>query len=126
METTTTAASWSFSQKLLFRFFLILFLLYIFFNLNGVLPYSDSVFNFYIPPFHKLMVWIAKNILPISYPVTVFSGDTTYDYVVIFFITAMALVAALIWSILDKRSHQEINLPAFICVATFADKYQYS
>ncbi len=107
METTTAAASWSFTQKLLFRFFLILFLLYIFFNPNGVLPYSDSVFNFYIPPFHKLMVWIAKNILPISYPVTVFtngSGDTTYDYVVIFFITAMALVAALVWSILDKRT----------------------
>ena len=107
METTTAAASWSFTQKLLFRFFLILFLLYIFFNPNGVLPYSDSVFNFYIPPFHKLMVWIAKNILPISYPVTVFtngSGDTTYDYVVIFFITAMALMAALVWSILDKRT----------------------
>ena len=107
METTTAAASWSFTQKLLFRFFLILFLLYIFFNPNGVLPYSDSVFNFYIPPFHKLMVWIAKNILHIPYPVTVFtngSGDTTYDYVVIFFITAMALVAALVWSILDKRT----------------------
>ena len=71
------------------------------------MPYSDEVFNFYIPPFHILMVWIAKNILHISYPITVFtngSGDTTYDYVVVFFITAISFVAALAWSILDKRT----------------------
>ena len=71
------------------------------------MPYSDEVFNFYIPPFHILMVWIAKNILHISYPITVFtngSGDTTYDYVVVFFITAISFVAAIAWSILDKRT----------------------
>jgi hypothetical protein len=101
------ATSWSFTQKFLFRFFFILFLLYIFFNPNGVLPYSDYVFNFYIPPFHKLMVRIAKSILHLSYPVTVFtngSGDTTYDYVVIFFITIVSLVAALVWSIADRQT----------------------
>ena len=73
------------------------------------MPYSDEVFNFYIPPFHILMVWIAKNILHISYPITVFtngSGDTTYDYVVVFFITAISFVAAIAWSILDKRTRK--------------------
>src|SRR5215470_12046541 len=102
-----TATSWSFPEKLLFRFFLILFLLYIFFNPNGVLPYSDDVFNLYIPPFHKLMVWIARDILRVSYPITVFtngSGDTTYDYVVIFFIATISLVAAITWTILDKKT----------------------
>jgi hypothetical protein len=104
---TTTATSWSLTQKLLFRFFLVLFLLYIFFNPYGVLPYSDYVFDFYIPPFHKLMVWIAKHILHISYPITVFtngSSDTTYDYVVIFFISTISLVAAIVWTIIDKRT----------------------
>ncbi|HEY1872014.1 MAG TPA: hypothetical protein VGG71_13210, partial [Chitinophagaceae bacterium] len=103
----TAATSWSFAQKLLFRFVLILFLLYIFFNPNGVLPYSDYVFNFYIPPFHKLMIRISKNILHLSYAVTVFtngSGDTTYDYVIIFFITVTSLVAAIIWSIVDRQT----------------------
>jgi hypothetical protein len=105
METTT--ATWSFIQKFLFRFFLILFLLYIFFNPNGVLPYSDYLFNFYIPPFHKLIVWIGKNILHLSYPITVFtngSGDTTYDYVVTFFIAAISLVGAVAWSIMDRKT----------------------
>jgi hypothetical protein len=104
---TTTATSWSLSQKFLFRFFLILFLLYIFFNPNGVLPYSDYVFNFYIPPFHRLMIWIGKNILHLSYPITVFtngSGDTTYDYVVIFFIAVVSIVAAVAWTFLDRRT----------------------
>src|ERR1043166_18706 len=116
---SNTITSWSFTQKILFRFFLILFLLYIFFNPNGVLPYSDYVFNFYIAPFHKLMVWIAKNILHLSYPITVFtngSGDTTYDYVVIFFITAISLVGAIAWSVLDKRTKTYNKLYYWLCV----------
>ncbi len=115
----TPAIPWGFTQKLVFRFFLILFLLYIFFNPNGVLPYSDYIFNFYIPPFHKLMLWIAKNILHLSYPVTVFtngSGDTTYDYVVIFFITAVAVTASVVWSILDKRITTYNKLFYWLCV----------
>jgi hypothetical protein len=95
-------SSWSLGQKLTFRFLFILLLSYIFFNPNGVLPYSDYVFNFYIPPFHHLMVWIGKNILHLSYPITVFtngSGDTTYDYVVIFFISAVSLILSVAWSL---------------------------
>lgn len=103
----TAATPWSFIQKLVFRFLLILFLLYIFFNPNGVLPYSDYAFNIYIQPFHQLMVWIAKNILHLSYPVTVFtngSGDTTYDYVVVFFIAVTSLIASVVWSAFDRRT----------------------
>src|SRR5689334_21204785 len=115
----TTATSWSFSKKLIFRFFLILFVLYIFFNPNGVLPYSDYVFNVYIPPFHQLMVWIAKNILRLSYPITVFtngSGDTTYDYVVTLFIGVISLAAAIVWSIIDRRTKAYNKLFYWLCV----------
>ena len=69
-------------------------------------------YEFYIQPFHALMVWIAKNILHLSYPVTVFtngSGDTTYDYVVIFFITVISLFAAIIWSLLIKKQKHIIS-----------------
>src|ERR1043165_8199931 len=116
---TTSATSWSFTQKILFRFFLVLFLLYIFFNPNGVLPYSDYVFNFYIPPFHKLMVWIAKNILHLPYPITVFtngSGDTTYDYVVIFFISVVSLAVTVAWSIGDRGTKTDNKLHYSLCV----------
>lgn len=110
---------WSNAQKLLFRFFLLLFLLYIFFNPNGVLPYSDYAFDFYIQPFHTLMAWTAENILRLSYPVTVFtngSGDTTYDYVVVFFITVLAAVASVCWTVLDKRTRTHNKLFYWLCV----------
>ena len=109
----TAAFPWSPKQRLVFRFFFVLFLLYIFFNPNGVLPYSDDLYDFYIPPFHKLIIWIAKNILHLSYPVTVFtngSGDTTYDYVVVLFISILAIATSVVWSILDKRTRMHNKL----------------
>jgi hypothetical protein len=116
---STTPTQWTFTQKLVFRFFLILFLLYIFFNPNGVLPYIDYAFNFYIKPFHKLIVWIGKSILHLPDTITVFtngSGDTTYDYVVIFFITTMSLIATVLWSVLDKRTKGYNKLFYWLCV----------
>ncbi len=116
---TKAAAPWSFTQKLVFRFFLVLFLLYIFFNPNGVLPYSDYAYDFYIQPFHTLMVWIGKDILHLSYPITVFtngSGDTTYDYIVIFFIAVVSLIAAITWSLIDKKTKTYNKLFYWLCV----------
>src|SRR4051794_38912805 len=115
----TIANPWSFIQKLVFRFFLFLFLLYIFFNPNGVLPYSDYAYNYYIQPIHALMVWIGKNILHLASPITVFtngSGDTTYDYVVIFFIITVSFFAAIIWSLVDKRTKSYNRLFYWLCV----------
>ncbi len=97
---------WNLGQKVAIRFFFLFFVLYIFFNPNGVFPGIDALFGIYIEPFHKLIPWIGKHILHLSYDITVFtngSGDTTYDYVVIFFIFILALVGAAIWSVLDRR-----------------------
>ncbi|AXY76528.1 hypothetical protein D3H65_22125 [Paraflavitalea soli] len=97
---------WSLGQKVAIRFFFLFFVLYIFFNPNGVFPGIDTLFGIYIEPFHKLIPWIGKHILHLSYDITVFtngSGDTTYDYVVIFFIFLLSLVGCLIWSVLDRQ-----------------------
>jgi len=117
--TKAAVPPWSFTQKFVFRFFLVLFLLYIFFNPNGVLPYSDYAYEFYIQPFHTLMVWIGKDILHLSYPITVFtngSGDTTYDYIVIFFIAVVSLIAAITWSLIDKKTKTYNKLFYWLCV----------
>ena len=117
--TKAAVAPWSFTQKFVFRLFLVLFLLYIFFNPNGVLPYSDYAYEFYIQPFHTLMVWIGKDILHLSYPITVFtngSGDTTYDYIVIFFIAVVSLIAAITWSLIDKKTKTYNKLFYWLCV----------
>lgn len=44
---------WSAPRKIAVRFFLVFFLLYIFFNPNGTLPYWDTFYELYIPIFHN-------------------------------------------------------------------------
>jgi len=99
-------AEWTLSKKLIFRFFFIYFLLYIFFNPNGVLPYVDDVYGWYIEPFHTLVVWIGAHILNLKQPITAFtngSGDTTYDNVIILLMMFLSIVGMIVWSFIDKN-----------------------
>ncbi len=97
---------WTFGQKVAVRFFFLFFLLYIILNPNGVLPKVDLLFSIYIELFHKLIPWIAKHILHLSYDITVFtngSGDTTYDYITLLSIIVISLIGCVIWSVLDRK-----------------------
>jgi uncharacterized membrane protein YphA (DoxX/SURF4 family) len=111
---------WTPTQKGGFRFFCCFFLLYIFpFPLNSIpfvnelsgiseklTGWYNAVFDAYTNMWHAIIVWIAKNILHLSYPITVFSngsGDTTYDYVLLLTHFLLALLATIIWSLLDKN-----------------------
>jgi hypothetical protein len=104
---TAEPAHWTNTQKIAFRFFMIFFLLYIFFNPNGVLPYSDDLYGKYIVPFHIFIPWMAKHILHMANPVTTFtngSGDTTYDYLVILLMGVISVALAAIWSITGRNT----------------------
>jgi hypothetical protein len=104
-QLTDLNVSWTLIQKLFFRFFFFFFLLYIFFNPNGVFPYT-AFFEMYIPLFHLLIPWIGRHFLHLSYEITVFtngSGDTTYDYVVVLFILFLSTLGCLVWTILDRH-----------------------
>lgn len=105
-QASITPVKWSTGKKIVFRFFFFFFISYIFFNPNGVFPGIDYLFELYIQPFHQLIPWIGKNILHLSSPITIFtngSGDTTYDYVTILFLTVMAVAGCLIWTLLDRK-----------------------
>lgn len=107
-STSTSPAAWSLAQKLSFRFFFIYFLLYIFLTTNGILPYIDKAYEWYIVPFHNLANWIGQHILHLKDPVTIFtngSGDTTYDNIIILFTAFMSLVGMIIWSVADRQRH---------------------
>jgi hypothetical protein len=118
-ETTATALHWSALQKIALRFFLLLFILYIFFNPNGVLPYTEVIAEYLIQPFHTIIPWLSKHLLNRAEPVTTFtngSGDTTYDYLVILFITTLSAIGALIWSVLDRKARNYNKLFYWLCV----------
>lgn len=109
----SSSLPWSISKKIFFRFFFLFFILYIFFNPNGFLPYLDMAFEYYIQPFHNLVQWIGKNILHLTNDITVFtngSGDTTYDFVLVFFVFIFALAGCIIWSLLDRQRKTYNNL----------------
>jgi hypothetical protein len=106
--TTLTAepAYWSTAQKIAFRFFMIFFLLYVFFNPNGVIPYSDNLQAIYIQPFYKLVPWIGAHILHLNKPIIIAitgSGDTTYDYIIMFLILAVSVIGTVVWSITGRN-----------------------
>ena len=107
--TTQTAepAYWSTTQKIVFRFFMLFFLLYIFFNPNRVLPYPDNLLAIYIKPFHKVVPWIGAHILHLNKPIIIAitgSGDTTYDYIIILLIFSMSIIGTVVWSITGRNT----------------------
>jgi uncharacterized membrane protein YphA (DoxX/SURF4 family) len=55
---------------------------------------------------HAVVPWVGKHVLHLSHPITIWdtgSGDTTYDYVQALCVLTLAVVATLVWSILDRR-----------------------
>jgi hypothetical protein len=120
---TTTAATepvyWSGAQKIALRFFLVFFLLYIFFNPNGTIPFLYTASKYYIQPFHKLIPWLAAHVLHMANPITVFtngSGDTTYDYLIILFSVVVAGLCAGVWSVIDRKARNYNKLFYWVCV----------
>ncbi|PWU00668.1 MAG: hypothetical protein C5B52_08515 [Bacteroidetes bacterium] len=118
--TETIYPKWTLSQKIIFRFFFCYFLIYIFpfpldtvpfaselFNLNKKLgEYYATVTGSFNELLHIIIPSFAKNILHLKNPITIFtngSGDTTYDYVLVLFFFVIAILATLIWSIIDRK-----------------------
>lgn len=115
-----TAANWTFIQKITFRFFFSWFILLFFpFPLNSI-PFAEPLFALnetlntgyqavmgaYTELQHIVVPWVAKHLLGMAKPITIFtngSGDTTYDYVLLLLNTVLALVAALVWTLIDRR-----------------------
>ncbi|MBQ0734422.1 hypothetical protein [Aquimarina celericrescens] len=119
--------TWSITTKITFRFFFVYMFLNIFpFPLYyiGSIIGEDDLFSFYSDWFEQLSIWIGKNILSIKYEMPTGpngSGDTTTDYVFQFVITVVALVATVMWSILDRKRQSYDKI--FLYLRTFVRYY---
>jgi hypothetical protein len=108
METARAAAPrWSPAKRLLFRFgfsYLLLYLLSSYLEFLGYVPYGGTLVGEYMGFWRAVVPWIGKQVFQLS--ITVFpngSGDTTYNYVEIVCFALFAAVAALVWTLLDRR-----------------------
>jgi uncharacterized membrane protein YphA (DoxX/SURF4 family) len=98
--------SWSPAARIGFRFAFIYLILYNFPFPLGSLPYTDWPVEKYVSLWHAIVVWVAKHVLHLSYPITIFSngsGDTTYDYVLNLCFVVLAVLGAIAWSILARK-----------------------
>jgi hypothetical protein len=120
MQTYLTTPNWSSLEKTLFRFFFVYFALFIIIQNNGAYPFWGYVMEYPTEWLHIFIPWVGKKILHLSYDITVFtngSGDTTYDYVIVFSVFSVALVGAFVWSLLDRNRANYQKLYYWLTVA---------
>src|ERR1019366_3490976 len=103
---TVEAAAWRPDTRVAFRFFFSYFLLYLLpYPVAGV-PATNWPANFYTDLWHRIVPWVAANLLHFQQPITIFtnkSGDTTYDYVAVTCLLVLAAIVTVIWSWLDRK-----------------------
>jgi len=101
-----TTIPWSCLTRFAFRFALVYFIVYLLpFPLDEI-PKLEVVTERYSELWQKAVPWVGRNILRLQNDITKFpggSGDTTFHYVQLPCFFAIALVAAALWSLLDRN-----------------------
>jgi len=98
---------WSPGKRIGFRWvftYLVLYLLPTYLSLLTYIPGGGTVYGAYNNLLQAIVTWVGK--LAFHVNITVFpngSGDTTYNYVEVFFLALVAALAALVWTLLDRR-----------------------
>jgi hypothetical protein len=120
MENSLSEQTWSSLQKIAFRFSFLAIGLFILIENNGAYPFYDVLMAYPGELLHTFIPWVGKHILHLSYDITVFtngSGDTTYDYVILFTILCVSVPATIIWSLLDRNRKNYSTLLYWLTVA---------
>jgi hypothetical protein len=120
METSLSEQTWSLTEKIVFRFTFLMLGLFVLIVNNGAYPFYYDIFGWLMELLHTFIPWVGKNILHLSYDITVFtngSGDTTYDYVILFSILCASLIGTIIWSLLDRNRKNYSTLFYWLTVA---------
>jgi len=104
--------NWTNLQKIIFRF-------------GGVYIFIYAISNQFLPAYvvdklwQKVVPWFASTLLNPPKNITIFtngSGDTTYNYVSILVYLIVALIATIIWTILDRKSKHHNDLLQWMIV----------
>lgn len=112
--------AWGLPKKVAFRFFFLFLLLFIIIQNNGAYAFWGLIMSPLTNLLHQFIPWVGEHILHLPEPITVFtngSGDTTYDYVIIFTIFVVSVIGTLIWSLLDRDATHYKTLYYWLTVA---------
>ena len=120
MENIKTHNAWTATEKITFRFFFVFFSLFIIIDNNGAFPFWEIFFKYPLDLLHVFIPWVGKSILHLQNDVTIFtngSGDTTYDYVIVFTIFSLSTIATIIWSAVDRKRDNYLVLYYWLTAA---------
>jgi uncharacterized membrane protein YphA (DoxX/SURF4 family) len=107
MEPERAIVRWSLIKRISFRF---LFSYFVLFFLTGQeiaqIPYLYPVVQKYTELWHAVAVWLGKQVFHVPYEIALDgqgSGDTTFRWILLPCYLALAFLATVIWSVLDRR-----------------------
>jgi hypothetical protein len=101
---SAAAPAWGPGKRFLFRLSFSYILLYFFPFPLDYIPNADVAFQWYSDLTDKMVMWTGQRLFHTAITVKPNgSGDTTYNYVQVLCYLALALAAALVWSVLDRR-----------------------
>ncbi|MBC2846563.1 hypothetical protein [Winogradskyella flava] len=118
--TSINQPSWSLFEKIGFRFSFVYFLLFIAFQNNSAYPFWYDIFTLPLKWTREFIPWLGENVFHLSEPVFIGmtgSGDTTYDFLVLFCIASLALLCTLVWSFIDRKRQNYSKLYYWLTVA---------
>jgi uncharacterized membrane protein YphA (DoxX/SURF4 family) len=105
-----TAPAWPLAQRLAFRFCVVYFTLFAIFSqiINAILiiPGVDVPDWATLPYLREPIIWVAKHIFRVKTELVYSgsgSGDKTFDWVLVFCVLIISLIATAVWSALDRR-----------------------
>ena len=120
METTSPQLNWSSTKKITFRLIFLYFSLFIILKNNGAYPFMQLIMSKPKEWLYQFIPWFGEQFLNISDPIRVGpngSGDTTYDYVLIFACFVFSFLGTIIWTFLDRKRKNYSKLYYWFTVA---------
>ena len=105
MKSTADDPAWGPVKRFLFRALFVYLLLYAFpFPLNLIPVYGGILEEQYSELWHEPVPWVGEQVFGAEVKFRPGgSGDTTYNYVQLFCFLVLALAAAAVWTILDRK-----------------------
>ena len=97
---------WRPSTRIAFRFVFSYFLLYTFPGAVGALRANMPRDDVYTQLWHRIVPWVGENLLHLRGDMTEVangSGDQLYDYILLLCLFVVAVIAAAIWSWMDRK-----------------------
>jgi uncharacterized membrane protein YphA (DoxX/SURF4 family) len=117
MEPSRTVADWSPGRRFLFRLLFSYLVLYIFPFPLDVIPYGPVLTKPYQDLWNAIVPWVGKRLFHVAITVRPNgSGDTTYNYVQVLCYLVLALAAACVWTLLDRRRTEYARLSDWLRV----------